>query len=119
MTGLEVIKQAMLLLNYTDDSGRVDSRVAGAAGARGLAVLNQVLADVWFAEKRGPFVPLTDVAASLPVSDRTCSDVLPYGVAMLLAQGEGDGDNQSTFAAIYNQKRSALTYVERRCNALP
>ena len=55
----------------------------------------------------------------IPLPERLTADVMPYGVAMLLAQGEGDADNQATFARIYNQKRAALTHTETRVNRLP
>ncbi len=119
MTGLDVIQKSLLLLNYTDSAGHVDSRVSGAVQARGLGILNQLLADAWYAENDTPFVPLSAVGQTLPCDERVATDVLPYGVAMLLAQGEGDGDNQSTFAALYNQKRAAYTHTEARKNMLP
>ena len=119
MTGLDVIQKALYLLNYTDPSGHADSRVSGAVQARGLEILNQLLADAWYAQNDTPFVPLAAAAQPLPCGERVAHDVLPYGVAMMLAQGEGDGDNQSTFAAIYNQKRAAYTHTETRKNTLP
>ena len=119
MTGLDVIQKALLLLNYTDNTGHVDSRVSGAVAARGLGILNQLLADAWYAQNDTPFVPLAAVGQPLSCDERVAMDVLPYGVAMLLAQGEGDADNQSTFAAIYNQKRAAYTHIEARKNQLP
>lgn len=39
---------------------------------------------------------------------------------MLLAQSEGDGDNQQLMAAIYNQKRSSIRRPgSRMADALP
>lgn len=120
MTGLDVIQKALLLLNYTDNAGHADSRVSGAAQARGLSILNQLLADAWYAEHDDtPFVPLNTASETLPCGDRVAADVLPYGVAMMLAQGEGDGDNQTLFAALYNQKRAAYTHTATRENRLP
>lgn len=119
MTGLDVIQRALLLLNYTDESGRADSRISGAVSARGLSIVNQLLADAHAEAPDTPFTPLQAITEALPCSDRVAVDVLPYGVAMLLAQGEGDGDNQSTFAALYNQKRAAFTHTETRENKLP
>ena len=119
MTGLDVLQKALLLLGYTDPSGHADSRVSGAVTARGLGILNQLLADEWYTKNDTPFVPLAAVGQPLPCDSRVAADVLPYGVAMLLAQGESDGDNQSTFAALYNQKRAAFTHTETRENKLP
>lgn len=119
MTGLDVLQKALLLLGYTDPSGHADGRVSGAVTARGLGILNQLLADEWYAKNDTPFTPLLSVGEVLSCDSRVAADVLPYGVAMLLAQGEGDGDNQNTFAAIYNQKRAAYTHTEARKNTLP
>jgi len=119
MTGLDVIQKALLLLNYTDNSGHVDSRVSGAVKTRGLSILNQLLSDAWYAQKETAFVPLRTVGETLTCSERVAADVLPYGVAMMLAQGEGDSDNQSLFAAIYNQKRAAYSHTTARQNMLP
>ena len=55
----------------------------------------------------------------IPLPERLTADVMPYGVAMLLAQGEGDADNQATFARIYSQKRAALTHTDTRIDRLP
>ena len=55
----------------------------------------------------------------VPLPDRLVADVMPYGVAMLLAQGESDADNQAVFARIYSQKRAALTHTDSRVNRLP
>ena len=44
----------------------------------------------------------------------------PYGVAMFLAQAEGDGTNQQYYASLYQQKRNAVRrYPRRRQDVLP
>ena len=70
-------------------------------------------------EARPYFHDLFSPNDPIPLPDRLTADVMPYGVAMLLAQGEGDADNQATFARIYNQKRAALTHTDTRINRLP
>lgn len=59
------------------------------------------------------------VSGELPFRS-TARDILPYGVAMLLAAAHGDGDNQQLFASLYDQKRvSVRSGYERRTDTLP
>lgn len=107
MTGTAVFRQALSLLNYTDTHG--DGGVPGGATLykRALPVLNQTVADLWYIGSTEPFVPLTALGDEIPLPLPTVLNVLPYGVAMLLAQIEGDADNQALFAAQYDQRRSS------------
>ena len=56
--------------------------------------------------------------ARAAVADDALHDVMPYGVAMLLALSEGDGDNQLLYAGLYNRKRAACGAATRRRNVL-
>ena len=107
-SGQDVLERAKCLLNYT----HTDSE------QRALAIVNQIYADIWYTERREPFLPLRTLSQPLLLSARQVQDVMPYGVAMLLALSEGDGDNQQLYATIYNRKRAAAGAVRRRCNVL-
>ena len=50
---------------------------------------------------------LETLADKLPLSDEA-APVMVYGVAMLLAQSESDGDNQQLLATEYNRMRRRL-----------
>ncbi|MBQ9861757.1 MAG: hypothetical protein IJO75_05805 [Clostridia bacterium] len=115
MTGKEVFGQAMRLLGYTDTLGDLDSAQNGELYKRGLAVLNQLLCDLSLSESGTMAPPLTSLRQDVPISEQTARGVLPYGVAMLLAAAEGDGDNQQLFAALYDQKRVAVRRTYERC----
>lgn len=120
MTGMEAFKRALRLLNYTDIGGETDAAAAGELYKRGLAITDQLCADLAKAESGILPPPLTSLSAALPLSENTARQVLPYGIAMLLAAGRGDGDNQRLFAALYEQKRAGLTRpYERRTDTLP
>lgn len=107
MTGDDLMLQAMRLLNYTNPRGDIDRLQAAELFKRGLTMVNLLLADVMPIE--GNEIRLLEALTDpLPVSDHTAAAVLPYGLAMLLAQSEGDGDNQQIMAAIYNQKRGSI-----------
>ena len=120
MTGTVVFRQALSLLNYTDTHG--DGGVPGGAALykRALPVLNQIVADLWYIGSDEPFVPLTAPSDEIPLPLPVVLGVLPYGVAMLLAQIEGDADNQTLFAAQYDQRRSSAARTGGRiCDRLP
>ncbi len=120
MTGQEVFRQAMRLLGYTDTLGDLDSAQNTELYKRGLTVINQLVCDLSLSERDTMAPPLGSLRQELPLSERTARDVLPYGVAMLLAAAEGDGDNQQLFAALYDQKRVSVRQgYERRTDTLP
>ena len=114
MTGTVAFRQALSLLNYTDTHG--DGGVPGGAALqrRALPVLNQIVADLWYIGSNEPFVPLAALGEEIPLPLPTVLNVLPYGVAMLLAQIEGDADNQTLFAAQYDQRRSSAAHAGER-----
>ena len=83
-----------------------------------MAAVNQIYGDLWFTGRKEPFLPLTSLRETLSLSARQLHDVMPYGVAMLLALSEGDGDNQLLYAGLYNRKRAACGAAMRRRNVL-
>ena len=107
MTGREVFVRALQLLNYTDPSGNVSARQNGELFKRAAPVMNQVLADVQRIAG-AEFHPIADLNEDLPVSDDVATRVMPYGVAMHIAQSENDGDNQQLMAQLYNQLRGSV-----------
>lgn len=120
MTGQEVFRQAIRLLGYTDTLGDPDSAQNTEVYKRGLSVINQLVCDLSLSESGTLSPPLGSLRQEVPLSERTARDILPYGVAMLLAAAGGDGDNQQLFAALYDQKRvSVRSGYERRCDTLP
>lgn len=105
MTGHELLERALTLLNYTDPHGRIDPVTNAALYKRALPLINQIYADVWHIRTAEEFRPLTTLTQSLPLPTPVTENILPYGVAMLLAQTDGDSDNQAVYAALYNQRR--------------
>lgn len=117
-SGQDVLEQALRLLNYTDIYGQPDGQQHTELYKRGLAAVNQIYSDLWFTGKDTPFLPLCSLGEPLLLPARQIQDVMPYGVAMVLALSEGDGDNQQLYAAIYNRKRMAGCGVRRRLDVL-
>lgn len=111
MTGNEAVTIALQLLNYTDQNGQVDSANSQEFFGRARTVVNQIYADLWrLGNPPGTFVPLDDLNESLALSEDVCRNALVYGVAMLFAQSESDGDNQALYASLYNQRRTVAAH---------
>ena len=107
-TGNDVFNRAMMLLGYTGIDGAVNGAQSAELFRRELDILNQVLADLWPLEKDTAFEPMTSVNADIPLSAAAIENVMPYGVAVFLAQAESDGTNQQFYASLYQQKRNAV-----------
>ncbi len=118
-TGKQVLIRAMQLLNLTDSSGRVNAQKNKAVVARGLPFINQIGADLAYLEGAERWSEAAGMDDPLPLSGRALDDVMPYGVAMLIAQSEGDISNQSVFASLYNQKRAGLGQSGQRGDVIP
>lgn len=119
-TGMDVFKRAMSLLGYTGIDGAVDGAQSAELLRRGLDIINQVLCDLWPLEKTIQFMPMASIHEDVPLAVETVEGIMPYGVAMFLAQADGDGANQQFYAALYQQKRNAVRrYKRRRRDVLP
>lgn len=120
-TGMKVLRRVLELLGYVDTYGSADTVQDAELLRRALTAINQITAELWFQEQgEAAFTPITSLQQTIPLSDRACHTVLPYGVAMLLAQNEGDGDRQALYASLYNARRSTVgTTVTRRVDTLP
>ena len=118
-TGEQVGVRAFRLLNYTDQNGRLNSAMYADVTARLLPLINQIYSDVWYGVYDKGFEELGALTDCLQLSERVINDVMPYGVAMLIAQSIGDADNQSLMTTLYNRKRALLTNMRRRKDVLP
>lgn len=119
MNAKHILQRALVLLNYVDANGQ--PAPDAAIGKRAVGVINQIAADLTFAaDPDADFVPIARLDEDVALDGRIAHGVMPYGVAMLLAQSEGDADNQAVFAAIYNRKRAAAGgFAQRRLDVLP
>ncbi len=108
MTGMEAFKRALRLLNYTDTDGETDAAGSSELYKRALAITDQICGDLGQCESGEMPPSLTSLYTALPISAFAARQVLPYGIAMMLAAGRGDGDNQALFSALYTQKRENL-----------
>lgn len=130
VTGRMVWEQAMHLLGYTSDDGALSGR--DELLPRALAVVNQIYTDLWYtpggclpdagippgSEETEP-TRLSSLDEPVPLSTRALTDVMPWGVAMLMAQSESDGDSQALMSMTYNAKRAVLSRMGKREDVLP
>lgn len=110
-TGRDILYRALQLLGYTDGYGDIDGTQDAELMKRGTTAVMQILSDLqrieapqWVGDET------LDMDAPLPLSVHTINDVMPYGVAMLMAQSEGDGDSQGLYSLLYNRKRAGVQH---------
>lgn len=121
MTGNDILRQAYALLNYTDSNGNINAGNNANLNKRALPIINQIYADLWQPQTAGAsFEALKTMYQPLDLNDYTAVNIMPYGVAMMLAQSDGDADNQTLYASLYNQRRAgAVTRSDRIVDAMP
>lgn len=117
MTAREVLNSALKLLGYTEANG--NSELPQRILNRGTALINVIYSELWRAEGKDEFTPIETLTDEIKLTDRVLSEIMPSGVAMLIAQSESDGDSQQLWAEIYNRKRATMTRIEERTNELP
>lgn len=104
MTGYEVVQQALTLLNYTTPTGDTDNGLNAEQLRRSLPILNTVLADLLKVAGK-PMQKVADLQEELPLEEHVAMLAAVPGVAMYLAQSEGDGDSYNRWETEYVQRR--------------
>lgn len=94
----KIVERAALMLGL---KGLEDERIQ----AHALTALNRIYAEMHFLESEGEFLEISELSQPVNISQRLFYDVMPYGVASLLASAMGDTANQNYFGEIYNLKR--------------
>lgn len=117
MTGAEVLDRALRLLGYTDSLGNTEMN--GRIKSRALAAVNAVYSDLFYLLRGCGFTALRELKDELLLPERVLHDVMPYGVAAFLAQGESDGDQQQYFMLFYNNKRLGVAGADHVRDVLP
>lgn len=117
MTGQQILKTASELLGYNDANGNflLSARITNKA----VTVVNRIYSDLWRICNDTEFVPIKSLQEEIKLPERALNDVMPYGVAMMIAQGESDGDQQQIYSVLYNRKRASLSKKELIQDVLP
>ena len=120
-TGQEVLTRALQLLGYVDSLGNIDALQDAELMKRGTAAVIQIYNDIRHIENPNEYdnEPF-NMADDIRLSDISINDVMPYGVAMLIADMDNNGAAQAKFANIYNQKRKIVPRnTIRRADVIP
>lgn len=108
MTVREIISKALTLLGYFDASGKPD---VPSHSVMGIAAVNAIYAELFYTLFEKGFKTIANLDDIVDLPERLLNDCIHYGVAMLLAQSEDDGDSQQLYADIFNSKLSAANTV--------
>ncbi len=114
MTGMGLFDKAMEMLGYVSAEG-----ISGKEDMlkKALSLINNVYAELYYAwqdTNTKPFKPLKNINDELDLPALVLDNIAPYGIAMYLAQSESDADNQSLYAAIYNQKKTRVKSISAK-----
>lgn len=101
MTGQDIYKKALDSLGYTDDS---------AIQRKALTVLTQIYDELFVASGEMEYNPPSSLGAEIKAGPKLANAYI-YGVASRLALGEGDGEQQQYFAAMYEKAKARLTRI--------
>ena len=114
MKGKEMLDKVMAILGY-HKNGNLADRVSAAA----LHFINLIYADLWPMCHNKEFKPLASLSEEFDLPAQVLYDAFPYGLAMLDAPSENDGDQQQIWASLYNQKRARLSRSESIIDVMP
>lgn len=84
-----------------------------------LTAVNIIASDIYYLNHTEGFKPVESLDSTLEFNEMIINDVLPYGVASILAELEFDGDKQNLYAAYYNRKRLKISGREQIADKMP
>ena len=111
MTGRAAFMKALIMLQYDNGIEAVDDGILKQMNA----VINSVYVELFrFVRQRGmiedtEYAPIEDMDKAIALPDEIMNDCFVYGVAMWIAQGQNDSNNQRFFAGLYEYKRNRLS----------
>lgn len=116
MTAKDMISKAIVLLGYNDDRGNTsDSRFQIASKT----AVNSVMAELFYCLNNDGFKEIEALSDEIKLPERVLYNIMPYGVASLIAESIGDADKQAYFGAIYNRRLAQLSHSEPFVDEIP
>ena len=112
MTAANIFLRAVSLIGYTGDS-HIESMKQRAIPLVNAAYINVCRA------KNIEFTPIKSMSDSLALEEELALDVMVYGLAMFIAQSEGDDEISAFFCDLYNRKRGSLATSDRIIDVMP
>lgn len=99
MEAKEIIDRSLALLGYENSEILVK---------RALSAVNIIYSDLFYLSNERGFIAVKSLNDEINLEEMTLNDVMPYGVAALIAQSENDGDNQNLYMSMYKDKRRKI-----------
>ncbi|MBE6729842.1 MAG: hypothetical protein E7568_06395 [Ruminococcaceae bacterium] len=106
----EIILQANNMLGYEN---------AAELTKQAVAAVNTIAMDIYYTLGLTGYKMITGVNDELEFDEEIINDIIPHGVASLIAEMMDDGDKQQLYAAYYNRKRAKLTKITEIKDTLP
>jgi hypothetical protein len=116
MTGGEILNQSLRLLGYSESNG--NAHLTQTVINRALPIINLVYAEL-ARNCEQEFKPLESLSGKLDLPDKAINEVMPSGVAMYIANAEGDSAAEAFWGAEYNAKRVTLSHFGEIKDVLP
>ena len=117
MTARDILTTAMTMLGYTRNNGEISGEQE--LFKRGIIAVNQAYADLFYLLGGKDYKAITSSNDTINLPERILNDIMPYGVAMFIAQSENDGDSQALYANIYNKKRASVRIANTVQDVMP
>lgn len=120
MTVNETVNNVMRMLGYINNLGYTND---SDLRSRIIPQINSIYSDLWYrCKKRNDDEVFKAVSSNDDLIDlppELLDDCFLYGVCMMVAAAEGDGEQQQYYAALYNQKRALCTHFDEVVDVFP
>lgn len=116
MTGNDILNTSLQLLGYNESNG--NTHLTTVIRNRAVAIVNLVYMEL----SRNCGVnntPICSLGDEIKLPDRVLNEIMPSGVAMYIANGEGDANNEAFWGREYNAKRATLSSFETVKDTIP
>ena len=116
MTGSEVLNKSLQLLGYSDSNG--NTHLTQVIRNRAVALVNLVYMEL---SRNCGLDNLANALLSeeIKLPDNVLNEVMPCGLAMYIANAEGDYNAEAFWSREYNAKRATLSRFEEIKDTLP
>ena len=116
MNGAQILDMSLNLLGYSENNG--NSNLTQNIRNQALAIINLTIAEL----ARTCDLECTlikSLSETIKLPDRALNEVMPCGVAMYIANAQGDSSAQAFWGAEYNAKRATLTKFTQFIDTIP
>ena len=116
MTAKDMISKAIMLLGYNDDRGNVSNSRFQVTSKN---AVNTIYSELFYCLNSEGFNEIVTLSDEINLPERVLYNVMPFGVASLIAEGLGDSDKQAYFGTLYNRRIAQLSHSEEMIDEIP